>query len=320
MTYRDVLVGLAYVGAVVGAGFASGQEIWQFFGRHGTWGTVGLLLAGVLFWEVGRRALNAGRLGLWDFRRLLSAGYPPRVVEGLDAVITAFLAVGLVVVIAAGGAAMRGLLGWPERWGSLATLIAICLAASRGVSGVLGANTLLVPFLLLVTLAVALFSPGRLTAGGVPGWWLSAGLYVSYNLFTGLVVLLGLGNKVSSARAAGGAALAGALMLTAMALAIHRAVLGVGDVGDLPLMQASSALGGPWPVLYGGALLAALFTTGVGQAFGLVQRYGPNALMAILCLWPLSWLGFASLVAYMYPVMGAVSIVFLVPLFRPRLN
>lgn len=320
VTWRDSLVGMAYVGAVVGAGFASGQEIWQFFGRHGTWGTVGILVAGALFWQVGRRALSAGRSGVQDFHRLLRSRYAPRVAAGLDAIITAFLALGLVVVVAGGGAAIRDLWGWPARWGSLITLLAICLAASRGVAGVLGATTVLVPFLMAVTLPVALLSPGRLTGVGVPGWWLSASLYVSYNLFTGLVVLLGLGKNLSSVRAAGPAALVGAALLTAMALAIHRAVLGVATVGDIPLMHAASALGGPWPALYGVALLAALFTTGVGQAFGLVQRYGQGALVGTLCLWPLSWLGFSALVAYLYPVMGAVSVVFLLPLFRPRLN
>ena len=37
-----------YVGCFLGAGFISGQELWQFFGSFGNLGYVGFLLAVVL--------------------------------------------------------------------------------------------------------------------------------------------------------------------------------------------------------------------------------------------------------------------------------
>ena len=37
-------VALMFVGAIMGAGFASGREIWQFFGVFGKQGRVGILL------------------------------------------------------------------------------------------------------------------------------------------------------------------------------------------------------------------------------------------------------------------------------------
>ena len=54
----DFLVAMTYIGAVVGAGFASGQELWQFFARWGFSGWLGILLAGLLF------ALAGGNLWL----------------------------------------------------------------------------------------------------------------------------------------------------------------------------------------------------------------------------------------------------------------
>ena len=37
-------VALMFVGAIMGAGFASGREIWQFFGVFGAKGKIGVLL------------------------------------------------------------------------------------------------------------------------------------------------------------------------------------------------------------------------------------------------------------------------------------
>ena len=42
-------VALMFVGAIMGAGFASGREIWQFFGVFGKQGRIGILLIAVLW-------------------------------------------------------------------------------------------------------------------------------------------------------------------------------------------------------------------------------------------------------------------------------
>ena len=42
-----------YVGCFLGAGFISGQELWQFFGAFGNWGYVGFALAALLFTVIG---------------------------------------------------------------------------------------------------------------------------------------------------------------------------------------------------------------------------------------------------------------------------
>ena len=44
-----ISVATMYVGVIVGAGFASGRETWQFFGIFGKGGFFGSLLAGLAF-------------------------------------------------------------------------------------------------------------------------------------------------------------------------------------------------------------------------------------------------------------------------------
>jgi uncharacterized membrane protein YkvI len=187
--------------------------------------------------------------------------------------------------------------------------------ATAGAQGVLRVNLILVPLLVVVTMIVALMAPTLPSADhSAPGWWISAGLFVSYNLFTGLVVLLGLGQQVSSGLESGLASGLAAIVLTALALVVHRALLSYGGETDIPLFWAAQSLGGGWPHLFGGALYAALFTTGVAEAFALQQRYGTRALAWSLGLWPFSWLGFSTLVAILYPIMGAFAVLFWLPL------
>ena len=42
-----------YVGAIIGAGFASGREIWQFFGLFGEKGIYGVVIFALLFFAIG---------------------------------------------------------------------------------------------------------------------------------------------------------------------------------------------------------------------------------------------------------------------------
>ncbi|UNU72502.1 hypothetical protein LU293_05100 [Moraxella nasovis] len=49
MNFKKImLIALSYVGIIVGAGVASGQDILQYFMSFGNWGMVGVVLLGLL--------------------------------------------------------------------------------------------------------------------------------------------------------------------------------------------------------------------------------------------------------------------------------
>ncbi|HLR92703.1 MAG TPA: hypothetical protein VK048_06535, partial [Atopostipes sp.] len=53
-------LGSAFIGIIVGAGFASGQEILQYFTSFGYMGTIGAIVATALFAYVGMTLVNVG--------------------------------------------------------------------------------------------------------------------------------------------------------------------------------------------------------------------------------------------------------------------
>lgn len=278
------------------------------------------MLAGGLFFVLGRLALKAGARGRAALGDLLAGLYPPPVARWLDGLSSVLLAAGLVVVAAAGGSVLQQLVGIPAPLAALATLLGVAAVAARGARGVLSANVALVPLLLAVTAVVALASPHTFLGAPESGWWLSAGLYVSYNLFTGLVVLLALGAGLPGGVGATRAAALGAGLLTVLALAIHTALLAapIDRAAELPLLALARHLAGPWWVADAVAMYAALVTTGVAQAFALAARHGRPVLRWAWLLWPLTWVGFAGWVRWGYPVMGLVALSYVGPLMAAR--
>lgn len=63
---KTTQVALAFIGLMVGAGFATGQEVIQYFISFGVWGLAGALLAGILMVAAGAVIINIGSYFMAD--------------------------------------------------------------------------------------------------------------------------------------------------------------------------------------------------------------------------------------------------------------
>ncbi|AEJ41972.1 putative transporter [Sulfobacillus acidophilus TPY] len=315
---------LVYTGTVIGAGFASGQEIWQFFARHGTWGAApALLVTGAVLALLSWLAMETGRHDpSLTIDKLLKNTYPTWAVPVLDAVVLGFLVIGVAVVGAGGGTALNHLIRWPVGLGAFITIMATLVVVERGTNAVKWVNTLLLPFLIVLTLFVS-YRTWEWTAQPIPvssphEWMLSALTYLSYNIFTAMAVLMALGRAMPSPRASLKAALTGTGILVVLAAAEVHALLRLETVRDLPMVDLATLIGRQWGRLYAMSLWVALFTTGVGEALAIRTHYGRRWLWALVLVVPAAGLPFGQLVARLYPVMGAVSLLLWLPLIVNR--
>ena len=70
MVKNDWRIALTYVGAIVGAGFASGQELTRFFVVFGGSGLLGIIIAGSIFAILGAVVIDlANRMESNDYGR-----------------------------------------------------------------------------------------------------------------------------------------------------------------------------------------------------------------------------------------------------------
>ncbi len=312
-------VALTYVGAVVGAGFASGQEIYQFFGRYGQIGIVGIAVAGSLFGVLGYLALERGRRGrTGGFVSLWASWYPPWLIRVAEGVTTAFLIIGLGVVSSGGGAAINQTAGAPRLLGALMTTVAVVLVVASGTRSVVRVNALLIPYVMVMVLMIGVLNWRHPTVSrpvAPPGQWLmSALLYLSYNIFTGIMVLLGVGRSLTSRRQSGLAAFLGAAVLSLLAFVEHHTLTTLPAIGALPLVDAAARTHQALAILFGLCLWVALFTTGVAEAYALREQYGSPILWLITATFLFGLLSFDRLVQVLYPAMGMVAVLLWIPL------
>lgn len=327
-----------YVGAVVGAGFATGQEVLFFFTRHGTGGLWGALLALVLFAWLGWRLYTwVATRGVTDYRQALCLLAGRKGGAVLDILVTGFLWTGLAIVMAGAGALAAEQWGW--RYGAGVGMLAAVSAAVTlsGARGVLAANAALVPPLAAGILGLLVSQwwhggqgglwttppvyAGRLEEAGGGAWLLSSLLYVGYNGLVVLVAACSVGRQLACLRAPGWPGFLGGLGVGGLVLAVHLTLAaGTPVLFDyhVPLGQVASSLGPFLQALYGFTLFAALLTTALATALGLGARLappgappGPWGAAALMASVPLTGYGFAPLVRFVYTAMGYVSLVVL---------
>jgi uncharacterized membrane protein YkvI len=340
-------VAALFVGSMIGAGFASGQEVWQFFARFGPPGVAAALAAGCALGGVGAMALaGARRTAARSYRDILGAFCPRDVRVALEFVLVPFLLLGTAIMFAGAGALGHEDYRLPFAAGSWVTALAVAAVTRRRLRGVLAANAVLAPLLCAVVLAVAVatLASGRSAgiqghggiqgaggatgvgagAAGVAGVAVAALAYVCYNGAIALVALAPLGQGRLRPRAAAAGAMAGGLVLGVLAALVAAAELHLAGAAEreVPLAAAAAALGPAWRGFYAAALWAALFTTANANVLGLQSRlgdgeerrealFGPAVAVAAAAL---SHLGFTALVVTVYPLLGlagAAAIAFL---------
>ncbi|SFV00973.1 YkvI family membrane protein [Alicyclobacillus macrosporangiidus] len=334
-------VGCAYIGTVVGAGFASGQEVFQFFGRYGNWAYLTILLSFLLFAGMGYRLMQLGAVwGVRSYHELNERLFGPGLTWVLDAVILTMLFGVTVAMIAGSGALFQERLGGSFQLGALVTMGISYITVLWGIRGILRANTLIVPAMCAFVLYAAwhtwhahgwrtAWHSGHALGGPGLATLVSALLYAAFNTGLSAGVLLPLGADVRDLRTLRFGALIGALglagMLAAVTFTLHTYFPRALEY-DVPMAYVAEQLGALLRWGYVFVLWAEVYSTLVGDLYALTAQLGTSSprrnaavTAAVLMLaYLVSQVGFSAVVQYAYTAFGWISAGLLLVLLWPR--
>jgi uncharacterized membrane protein YkvI len=322
----------AYIGTVVGAGFASGQEVLQFFSAFGWSGLWGIAISSLLFFMIGYSVLLLGRnlkakshVDIVQFTNGKVLGFC------IDIIITIFLFGALAAMIAGAGAIFHEHFRIPAIWGTLVMALFTLLTVVTGTKGVINAISYVVPFLILSVLFISIYSllTNPITAGDIqtsaalngatPNWLLASINYASYNIVIAIAVLAPMGAQTKNKRNLFWGALLGSLGLGLGIFAIYFCVLtNMIDVAakEVPMIEIASRISVIVKFLFAIVLFAEVYTTAVGNLYGFVRRVSfklSNLWIIIITTGAaliVSQLGFSTMVKYLYPAVGYGGILF----------
>ena len=318
-----------YAAGVIGAGFASGQELVQFFSRYGLVGLFGVGLSTLALTLGCGYILEYCHQKKVDSYGTLIESISARIGHLVDLVYTGFLLVGTGVMLAGAGELFSTL--GSSLTGSYVTALLLVLVLLGGTERVLKLSTSLTPILLGVLFCTSarylivhgITIPIEIKAEGVG----ASILYASYNLAFSLAVLAGVHQLLNTRIQRWQMAVLGNLPLGLVMLLLVLTLwsLPPNQQRDaIPLLHAAA----DWSIatfrLYRIALWGSMYTTALANSFALAQRLSTQmnlnwsvaAVTVVGAAAASSHLGFIFLIRLMYPLLGMAGLYLLILMWK----
>ncbi len=321
---RNILaVSSGYAAAVIGAGFASGQEIVSFFLRYGKYSMIGIILSCCIFtlfsYAVTRGCIENKIYDYDSFLEVIFRGkHAKRIIEYIT---IAFALCSLFVMTACAGETGAVLFGIDKIYGaSLFTVVCGIIFALDGkkiikINSALGA--VIIFGIIFSCLYILRFREHQvmLNSGKI---LVSGAVYAGYNLLTAGAVLAGMSRFLNSKGEALISSLASGFILMIMITLIWGVIgiyYGKINLGELPMLTMALRQNNILGIIYGIMLMFSVLTTGVANGFVVMDTIGRKAgrgkTAAIMAAagFCMSGAGFSVLVNSAYRICGYAGLV-----------
>ncbi|MDD2495905.1 MAG: hypothetical protein PHE29_12015 [Tissierellia bacterium] len=339
-------VAATYIGTIVGAGFATGQEIFQFFTKFGMMGLAGLIVSTIMFIIFGYIIMDLGKkLKANSHLEIIMFSGGKKLGTIIDVIITIFLFESFTAMIAGTGAMFAQQFNLSSSIGNTLMAILTAVTVLTGINGVINAISFVVPFLLAAVIGTSIFSVFNASsyftatiynAKGsslMNNWFLGAILYASYNIIISVAVLGPLGAEAKDKKTIKNGAILGGLGLGLGSIMIFLALWSnLSEIKNLevPMIYIASKISYPAQIAYAIVLTAEVYTTAVGSLYGFVSRitetkkHDINNLLIVFITTVAALLasqfGFSNIVTYVYPLIGYGGIILLVSLIVSKFH
>lgn len=334
MFKRILTISLAFIGLLVGAGFATGQETIQYFlsfGEVGLWGTV---LAGIIMAAGGLVVLQLGSYFLAeDHSGVFRSVTHKAVAWFLDFSVTVTLFALGFVMLAGAGSTLNQEFGWPLWVGSTIMLMAVILTGLLDIDKVTGIIGYITPLLIVLVVIGFVYAMsqlpvdmaeldrlGKTQESPLSFWWLSAVNYAGLVMIMAVSMVLVMGGNYLDPREAGLGGFFGGIAYTVLLLMLAFTLFLVFDEVGGAAVPTLAMFNTIHPVLGSVAvwiIYLMVYNTAVGMFYALGRRlssgrrdkffliYAAGALVG----YAISFIGFEDLMAVVYPVLGYLGLV-----------
>ncbi|MDK4336262.1 YkvI family membrane protein [Corynebacterium accolens] len=347
MIKRAIGISMAFIGVVVGAGFASGQEAMQYFVAFGEWGLWGIALAAALMMVTGVSILQLGSyFQAVEHTAVYNKIASPVTAKILDwsTLITLF-SIGFVMFAGGGSNINQQFPSIPVWVGGTVMLILVLLVGLMDVDRVTRVIGTITPFIIVFVVLATGYT--ILTADvdfaslntwaidnvntSLPNWWLSALNYTGLNVMTAVSMSIVIGGNFLDNRAVGiGGLIGGFLYLILLALLVFALFFEAKDVNgeDMPVLKLITGIHPVLGILMTFVIYGMVFNTAIGMFYALGKRLTRNnpkrfyPVYAASCIigFILSFIGFQSLVSNVYPILGYLGLLMIFVMVYNRIK
>lgn len=321
-TYKNAfLLSTTFLGAVIGAGFASGKEISQFFIPFEKYGFLAIFLScfamSFYFYAVLKKVYSENITGTFEYLTKISNSFFAKLLYGFIYIFTFAV---FCAMFAGSGALLEQRYNIPFSVGTFLMGIICYLVFYKNAYGILKLNAYLTPVMilgiLLMGIFVLFFDNAVFNNFGV-NIVKNSLVYASYNAINIIVVYCEMGHVIKNKKTIAVSSIASGTALFIISSVIYILLMMFkNDVifYELPMLEISKKFADIYTVI----LIFAMVTTAVSAGFGLITflekifKYKriKKILPALMCVSGILFaqIGFSEMVAKVYSLFGYLGI------------
>lgn len=345
-------VALALVGLTVGAGFASGQEVIQYFLSFGYWGVLGAAIAGLTIAVFSGWVYQLGSYYLADDHSAVFRSVTrPWVAKYMD--VTTMLTLFCIgfVMIAGAGSNLEQQFGAPTWVGSVIMVVLLLLSGLLDIDKLTNVISFITPLLILCLLGAFVITLMNMpddfshlndlaqqnphATGTFNNWLITALNYATLVMIMDTsMMLVFAGSHMNPAQAGRGGLLGGIIFAVLLMILTFILFMNMEDImgADMPLLKVFDSMHPAVGVFVSIVIYLMIYNTAVGLFYALGRRLSHDKpakfrayyFVAVLVGFALFFIGFADLVGWVYPLLGYLGLILAVVMgaawFRDREN
>jgi uncharacterized membrane protein YkvI len=333
----------AFIAFLIGSGFATGQEVLQYFSSYGYLGIAGAVVTLVLLLFVGVSFITVGEEQKFEKGSDIYRYYCGNVVGTMfDYFSILFIFMSFIVMIAGAGATFQQHFGLPVYVGGIAMAVLACVTVLFGLNRIVEVIGNIGPTIVVISIALGLITvfsnldgfakanellPKLNLIKASTNWFFAAGSYVGFCMLWLASFLSSMGATANSKKEAALGAATGAILFSLAVIIVALGLLvRIEDVAgsQIPSLILAGTIH-PWlATLFSMIIVAGIYTTAVPLLWSVSSRFTEDksprfrtltVVLAVIGLFVGIYLPFAKLVNIIYVINGYVGIILLFIMF-----
>lgn len=327
-------IAAVFIGTIVGAGLASGQEIKQFFTTYGCKSFIGILLCCFIYIFIGNIVITLSiKHNLNSYNELITLISPGLLGKVTDLITGFFLVSGSGIILAGSGALLHQYFG-VSKWVGISIMVLISLfTLLKNTKGLIEINSFIVPSLTTIIITIfilyIIFNKDIVSATYIKNipfyknnWFLSCLLYGGFNILCCSGVLVPLSNEMKNKKTLLWGVIVGAIGLTILSVIINFLLLLNTPYiyqYEIPLLYIANRFGKPLQLILLCIIWCEMFSTEVSDIYSVAKTlehaiklpYKASVFLILAAAIPISQIGFVRLITIIYPAFGVISLIFM---------
>ena len=327
-----ISITLVIIGALIGAGFASGQEIFSFFYIYGKNGIYGILIMSILIGIFIYKSLKIiYQKQVYNYNDFLNLFIKNTKIRNVILwIVNVLLLVSFYIMVAGFGAYFEQEIGINRIIGSIVLNLLCVIVFFSNIKGVLKASNLIVPFLIFFIFFIGIKNIVQIRTIDFyqmkNNWILSMLIYNSYNFILLMPVLISLKKQITKEKNIKKVSILVTIIILILSINIFFLLLNANikeiENQEMPIVYIISNYFNKYKKIYAFIVLVSIFTTAISVGIGFLQNISKNSnsypqFVLFMCITSLlmSNIGFSKLLNFIYPVFGYIGILQIVIIF-----